>query len=171
MRSPFRHIAPISLMLMTAALAIAMVPSVHAENDKRAVSPKIATKSSTLSPMTRAVSSALRTLTTRKAAADVRSQAKTSTGRDSAIAAPRIISTRVASEVFTARIELAVDEPLVDVAIFNMLGKRVMDVYKGSSARGTHEHTQSVSDLPEGVYMCVLQGTNFRKAEKFFFSR
>lgn len=156
---------------MTVAIAVALVPSVHAENDKRSASPKISTKSSTLSPMTRAVSSALRTLTSRKAAADDRSQVKTATGRDSAITAPRIISTRVSSEIFTARIEMASDEPLVDIAIFNMLGKRVMDVYKGSSSRGIHEHTQSVSDLPEGVYMCVMQGSNFRKAEKFFFSR
>jgi len=166
-----RHITSISLVLLTAALAVAMVPSVYAENDKRTASPRITTKSSTLSPMTRAVNSALRTLTSRKAASDVRSQAKTANGRDSAIAAPRIISTRVASEVFIARIEMVSDEPLVDIAIFNMLGKRVMDVYRGSSARGIHEHTQSVSDLPEGVYMCVMQGTNFRKAEKFFFSR
>lgn len=171
MNGLFRHIASLSAVLMTAAFAVAMVPSVHAENDKRAVSPKISTKSSTVSPMTRAVSSALRTLTSRKAAADVRSQAKTANGRDSAISTPRFLSTRVASEIFVARIEMAVDEPLVDIAIFNMLGKRVLDVYKGSSARGIHEHTQSVSDLPEGVYMCVMQGTNFRKAEKFFFSR
>lgn len=167
----FRHIVSISLALLTVALVVATVPSVHAENDKRSSSPKITTRSSSLSPMTRAVSTALRTLTSRKAAADDRSQVKVASGRDSAVSAPRIISTRVASEVFTARIEMASDEPLVDIAIFNMLGKRVMEVYKGSSSRGVHEHTQSVSDLPEGVYMCVLQGSNFRKAEKFFFSR
>lgn len=156
---------------MTAVFAVAMNPSAHAENDKRTASPKLSTKSTSLSPMTRAVSSALKALTSRKAAADIRSQSKTSAGRDSAINAPRILSTRVASEVFIARVEMASDEPLVDIAIFNMLGKRVMDVYKGTSTRGIHEHTQSVSDLPEGVYMCVMQGTNFRKAEKFFFSR
>jgi hypothetical protein len=46
-----------------------------------------------------------------------------------------------------------------------------MDVYKGASARGQHEYSQSVSELPDGVYICILQGDNFRKAEKFYFRR
>jgi hypothetical protein len=52
-----------------------------------------------------------------------------------------------------------------------MLGKRVMDVYKGASGRGQQEFTQSLAELPDGVYICILQGDNFRKAEKFYFRR
>jgi len=52
------------------------------------------------------------------------------------------------------------DEPLIELGIFNMLGKRVMDVYKGASGRGQHEYSQSVAELPEGVYICILQGDN-----------
>lgn len=168
-----QHIAPFVFALVVAGFFCAFSSTARAENDKRAVG-RVSTKpssSSSFSPVNRAVSSALRTLTARKDGAEVRSQSRTAAGRDTSIGAPRIISTRVAAEVFTARVEMASDEPLVDIAIFNMLGKRVMDVYKGASARGIHEHTQSVSDLPEGVYMCVMQGNNFRKAEKFFFSR
>ncbi|MFM8770849.1 MAG: T9SS type A sorting domain-containing protein [Candidatus Kapaibacterium sp.] len=168
------HMAPVLQTLLTVlALGVLSLPA-QAENDKRGTSPRVLTKpssGSSYSPVNRAVSSALRTLTARNSGGEVRAQGKTATGRDTSIGAPRIISTRVAAEVFTARIEMASDEPLVDIAIFNMLGKRVMDVYKGSSPRGIHDHVQSVSDLPEGVYMCVMQGNNFRKAEKFFFSR
>ncbi|MBU3678236.1 MAG: T9SS type A sorting domain-containing protein [Candidatus Kapabacteria bacterium] len=169
-----QHIAPFLSALFTVLMLGALSMPAHAENDKRGTTSRVPTKSSTggsYSPVNRAVSSALRTLTARRDGAEMRAQGKTAMGRDSSVAAPRIISTRVAAEVFTAKIEMATDEPLVDIAIFNMLGKRVMEVYKGASARGIHEHAQSVSDLPEGVYMCVMQGNNFRKAEKFFFSR
>lgn len=168
-----QHITPLVYALVVAGTLCAFSSTARAENDKRTVG-RVSTKptaSSSFSPVNRAVSSALRTLTARKDGAEVRFQGKTATGRDSSVGAPRIISTRVVAEVFTAKIEIATDEPLVDIAIFNMLGKRVMEVYKGASARGIHEHVQSVSDLPEGVYMCVMQGNNFRKAEKFFFSR
>lgn len=168
------HIAPLMYALVVACTLCAFSSTARAENDKRTVGRVPMAKpsaTSSFSPVNRAVSSALRTLTARKDGAELRTQGKTASGRDSSISAPRIISTRVSAEVFTAKVEMASDEPLVDIAIFNMLGKRVMEVYKGASSRGIHEHTQSVSDLPEGVYMCVMQGNNFRKAEKFFFSR
>lgn len=88
------------------------------------------------------------------------------TGRDN-----RIVFSRASGDVFTTRIELATDEPLIEIGIYNMLGKRVMDVYKGASSRGQQEYTQSVAELPDGVYICILQGDNFRKAEKFYFRR
>jgi hypothetical protein len=115
----------------------------------------------------------------------VYSSVKAVTGRTKALAKPgkvqsgtdtsgrenRIMFSRASSDVFTTRIELLTDEPLIEVGIYNMLGKRVMDVYKGASARGQHEYSQSVSELPDGVYICILQGDNFRKAEKFYFRR
>ncbi|MBU3700254.1 MAG: T9SS type A sorting domain-containing protein [Candidatus Kapabacteria bacterium] len=167
------HIARSYATTLVVALLL-LSTTAFAENDKRAGGGKASsTKASaaSLSPVTRAVASGLKALTVRKYASDERAQTKTNTGRDSAIAPPRIVSTRVSAEVFSARVELAGDESLVDIAIYNMLGKRVMDVFKGASARGLHEHTQSISELPEGVYMCVMQGSNFRKAEKFFFNR
>ncbi|MEY3385448.1 MAG: hypothetical protein RIR53_259 [Bacteroidota bacterium] len=156
------------------AALIALSATALAENGKRDGGVKSMPNkpsASSMSPVTRAVASGLKALTVRKFTAEDRAQTKANTGRDSSIAPPRIVSTRVNAEVFSARVELAGDESLVDIAIYNMLGKRVMDVFKGASSRGVHEHTQSISELPEGVYMCVLQGSNFRKAEKFFFNR
>lgn len=97
--------------------------------------------------------------------------AKSTAGADTSARDNRIVFARTASDVFTSRIELMGDEPLIEVGIYNMLGKRVMDVYKGASGRGQHEYSQSVSELPDGVYICILQGDNFRKAEKFYFRR
>lgn len=97
--------------------------------------------------------------------------AKAPVSNDTAARENRILFARAASDLFSTRIELMGDEPLIEVGIYNMLGKRVMDVYKGASGRGQHDFSQSVSELPEGVYICILQGDNFRKAEKFYFRR
>lgn len=173
MKSMFDHIALRNAAAVLVLLALATAWA-FAENDKRAVSAgKTSSKQSaaSFSPVTRAVASGLKALAVRKNTADERVQVRSGGGRDSAVAPPRILSTRVTSEVFSARVELASDEAMVDISIYNMLGKRVMEVFKGASSRGVHEHTQSISELPEGVYMCVMQGSNFRKAEKFFFNR
>jgi hypothetical protein len=171
MKTPFFHSSLRNLVLALVML-VAVVP-VLAENAKSSSNAKTATRqtASSFSPVTRAVASGVKALTVRKYTSEERAQVKSHTGRDSSVAPPRIVSARVSSEVFTTRVELASDESLVEISIFNMLGKRVMDVYKGASSRGVHEHTQSISELPDGVYMCVMQGANFRKAEKFFFNR
>jgi hypothetical protein len=83
----------------------------------------------------------------------------------------RIVQARANNDVFVVKVELLNDESSLDVGIYNMLGKKVHDVYRGSAARGTSEYTAPVSDLPEGVYICVVQGTDFRRAEKFYLSR
>ncbi|MEN9282392.1 MAG: Secretion system C-terminal sorting domain [Bacteroidota bacterium] len=161
--------------MMVITILVGLTVAAYAENDRRAAgslkSPKAGVVGTTLSPVTRAVASGVNALTMRRDILARTQGGKLTSGRDSSLGAPRIVSTRVASEIFTARIEMTGDEAQVDIAIYNMLGKRVMDVYKGGSSKGIHEHTQSISDLPEGVYMCVMQGNNFRKAEKFFFSR
>lgn len=99
--------------------------------------------------------------------------AKPAVARDSDTSrtSSRILSARATSDVFTVRVELLRDEPQVDIGLYNMLGKKVQDVYKGGAARGTHEYTAQVSDLPEGVYICIMQGGDFRRAEKFYLSR
>jgi len=83
----------------------------------------------------------------------------------------RIVSARSSNDVVTVRIELASDEATLDVGLYNMLGKKVQDVFRGPASRGPHEYTAPVSDLPEGVYICVMQGSDFRRAEKFYLSR
>jgi hypothetical protein len=71
----------------------------------------------------------------------------------------------------TVRVELQREESQLEVGVYNMLGKKVQDVHKGSVARGSHEYTSPVNDLPEGVYICIVQGADFRRAEKFYLSR
>ena len=72
---------------------------------------------------------------------------------------------------FTAKISLASDQQRIDIGIYNMLGKRMGDVYAGPATKGDHEYTISTDDLPEGVYICILQGGDFRRAAKFYLNR
>lgn len=83
----------------------------------------------------------------------------------------KILFARATSDVFTTKIELVDDEQQIELGIYNMLGKKIQDVHRGAAARGIHEYTTPISDLPEGVYICILQGKDIRKAEKFFISR
>ncbi len=83
----------------------------------------------------------------------------------------RFIFAMVSSDVFKARVDIGSDQQNIDIGIYNMLGKRMADVYNGPASRGEHDYTSAVSDLPEGVYICIMQGGNFRRAEKFYLNR
>lgn len=96
---------------------------------------------------------------------------KVNGANDTAKTDSRIVSVHATSDVITAKVDIAIEQPQVDLAIYNMLGKRMSEVYKGPASRGEHEYVSSISDLPEGVYICILQGSNFRRAEKFYLSR
>lgn len=100
-------------------------------------------------------------------ARSVKTQVATDTGRRES----RIIFVRATPDVFTVRVDVAADEPNLDLGIYNMLGKKMVDVYRGPASKGEREFTASISDLPEGVYICILQASSTRRAEKFYLSR
>lgn len=98
-------------------------------------------------------------------------QAKTQVREADTTRSSKIVFVRATPDIFTARVDLAVDESTLDLGIYNMLGKKVMDVYRGPERRGEHDYSLSISELPEGVYICIMQGSNYRRAEKFYISR
>jgi hypothetical protein len=77
---------------------------------------------------------------------------------DTTSSASRVISTVIANDVLTVR-------------VFNMLGKRLTDVYIGPATKGVHEYSTPASDLPEGVFVCIVKGDDFRRAAKFYLNR
>lgn len=83
----------------------------------------------------------------------------------------KIVKAHASSAGFTAQISLAKDEQRIDIGIYNMLGKRMGDVYTGPSTKGEHRYTTSTQYLPEGVYICIMQGGDFRRAAKFYLNR
>ena len=97
--------------------------------------------------------------------------AKVANSRDTSANDNKIVSTVATADVFTAVISLSSTQAKLDVGIYNMLGKRMADVYTGSAGRGSFEFSTPISQLPEGVYICIVQGSNFRRAAKFYLSR
>lgn len=62
----------------------------------------------------------------------------------------------------------------IQLSVFNILGKEVIEIHKGpvsSSSTNTYEYEFLSSNLPNGIYLCILNGRNFRDAEKFIVSR
>lgn len=91
--------------------------------------------------------------------------------RDTAASENKIVSTVATADVFTTVVSVAAAQTKLDIGIYNMLGKRMADVYTGGVARGMHEFTTPITQLPDGVYICIMQGSNFRRASKFYLSR
>lgn len=96
---------------------------------------------------------------------------KVNVARESAEEDSRIVKAHANSAGFTARISLNKDETKLDIGIYNMLGKRMGDVYSGPATKGEHQYTTSTEFLPEGVYICIMQGSDFRRASKFYLNR
>jgi len=109
--------------------------------------------------------------TTQTTKSTTSTQGKTQVREADTTRTSRIVFVRATSDVFNTRIDLVQDETTLDLGIYNMLGKKVMDVYRGPERKGEHDYSLSISELPEGVYICIMQGSNYRRAEKFYISR
>lgn len=71
---------------------------------------------------------------------------------------------------FFVEIQLKEYNTPIKLLIFNMLGNLVKEVYNGTAIKGV-EYPFDASNLPNGLYLCILEGPNFRDAEKFTISR
>lgn len=86
----------------------------------------------------------------------------------------RIVSLRDGGDIFYLYLELLDREQTITINVYNMLGKNVLDVYKGKPQPDSIPYQVIVSgppSLPNGVYLCVVTGKNFRLREKFVISR
>ncbi|HYF03807.1 MAG TPA: T9SS type A sorting domain-containing protein [Patescibacteria group bacterium] len=75
---------------------------------------------------------------------------------------------------YSVIVELAQDTPQMQINVYNILGRKVVDVWRGDATKGeviTKDFTQEMQGLPEGMYICIVQGKDFRLAEKFTVSR
>ncbi|MCO6466162.1 MAG: T9SS type A sorting domain-containing protein [Bradyrhizobiaceae bacterium] len=171
MKGFVHHIAR-NLIVGAAMLAALVVGASEARADKAKVVSKtksaVSTSRRLTTPGLNAVDAVVTALGQKSSTP---AKAKVSVANDTVRTDSRIVSVHAAADVFTAKIDLASEQPQVDLAIYNMLGKKMSEVYRGPASKGEHEYVSSISDLPEGVYICILQGSNFRRAEKFYLSR
>ncbi len=76
------------------------------------------------------------------------------------------------SEDYKVKIKVEIYDSPVKLFVFNMLAKKVLDIYEGQPIKDPeHEYIFNSSSLPNGMYLCILQGKNFRHARKFIVSR
>lgn len=75
-----------------------------------------------------------------------------------------------AGEIFYVYLTLKNPEQRVEVGVFNMLGKQVMEIFSGDYKSFSNPYVLDSTFLPNGLFLCVAQGKNFRLAEKFIVS-
>ena len=73
-------------------------------------------------------------------------------------------------DLATVRLTLGEGQP-VEITAFNILGKRVADIYNGETRTGVNMVSFDLSQLSSGMYICVVRGQRFKVAEKFIVSR
>lgn len=85
----------------------------------------------------------------------------------------RIVSISVDNDVLTLRIEIAESQSWMEIHLYNMLGKRIKEIFRGpvQSDDGIREYSISISDLPNGLYIISVQGPSIRLADKVLISR
>ena len=86
----------------------------------------------------------------------------------------RIESIRDGGDIFYLYLELADHESTIKITVYNMLGKKVRDVYEGIPYPNGVPYEISIvgpPSLPNGVYLCVVVGKNFRLRDKFVVAR
>ncbi len=80
------------------------------------------------------------------------------------------VTSDVGSERGTVQVSLG-DTQYIEVFAYSLLGKKVMDIYTGEAKTGTNNLPFDISQLSNGMYICVVRGKTFKLAEKFLVSR
>jgi len=85
----------------------------------------------------------------------------------------RIVSIRPNNRGDLLEVKLSVVETdqNIQFLVYNLLGKIVLGPYDSTPSGNDYSYFINVSSLPNGVYLCVVIGRNFRLREKFIISR
>ena len=83
----------------------------------------------------------------------------------------RIVNTYGQNDVYTINIDLVENNDNLRISLFNLLGKKVLDIYSGEAPLGRFTREFTVSSVPKGMYLCVVRGDSFQLTEKFVLSR
>ena len=85
----------------------------------------------------------------------------------------RIISIREVDKGDKMAIFLQVEnkEQRIKIWIYNLLGKKVLEVYDGKPKDPTQPYEFSTNELPKGIFLLVVYGDNFRLREKLVITK
>ncbi|MFN3306433.1 MAG: hypothetical protein ACK42Z_04510 [Candidatus Kapaibacteriota bacterium] len=85
----------------------------------------------------------------------------------------RIISIREVDKGDKMAIYLQVEnkEQRIKIWIYNLLGKKVLEIYDGKPKDPTQPYEFSTNELPKGIFLLVVYGDNFRLREKLVITK
>ncbi len=84
----------------------------------------------------------------------------------------RIRSIRESGDRILLYVELEDYDQRITVSVFNLLGKKVLDVFDGYPNKDPDIPYEIIkSSLPKGVYLLIVLGKNFKLRDKFIVSR
>lgn len=126
-------------------------------------------------PQKKGFSSGVRSALTTLRGKNIYTNKTTATARSIADTTTKIKSVgKTTTGNYIVSVELAQDAPQLQINVYNILGRKVVEVWKGDAVKGDviiKDFSQEMQGLPEGMYICVVQGKDFRLAEKFTASR
>ncbi|MCX7880128.1 MAG: T9SS type A sorting domain-containing protein [Ignavibacteria bacterium] len=87
--------------------------------------------------------------------------------------ANRIISVRESERDDKILIFLQIEnkEQKIRIMVYNLLGKKVLDVYEGKPKDSSQPYEFSALGLPKGIFLLVVLGDNFRLREKLVITK
>jgi hypothetical protein len=86
----------------------------------------------------------------------------------------RIVSLRETNDGFKLYLDLADYDQRIEIAAYNMLGKKVETFFEGQADKYVEYYSINTSRIPNGIYLLSVTGdkiTNGRLAKKFIVSR
>lgn len=85
----------------------------------------------------------------------------------------RIISIRETEKGDKIAIYLQIEnmDQRIKIIVYNLLGKKVLDIYDGKPKDSSQPYEFSTGDLPKGIFLLVVIGDNFRLREKLIITK
>ena len=75
------------------------------------------------------------------------------------------------SDYHLLKLEIKEENSSIEIDVFNLLGKKVLHVDDGPPKTNFPEYKIESFRLPNGVYICVVSGKNFKLIRKFIVAR
>lgn len=83
----------------------------------------------------------------------------------------KIKSVWIDKDNLNAEVSLIDIDQKINISVYNLLGKKVFDIFDGLPQDERAVYVKPAVSIPNGVYLCVVLGKNFRLREKFIVSR
>lgn len=83
----------------------------------------------------------------------------------------KIVNIYSNKDLFYVELDLSDKESHIVLAAYNIIGKPVKEIHNGKPLPEGTKYEFRATDLPNGIYLCILEGRNYRSVKKFIVSR